>query len=126
MFHWILRTEMEERHVSAREVARQTGVAHTTIIRILQRENVDLDTIKKVCSWLRIDPMYVVNLDSGQPEKEWLWKLGMMVESYPELNIVMKMAFKNVDNMKFNPKIITEICEFIAFAITMHRNELKE
>jgi DNA-binding Xre family transcriptional regulator len=126
MFNLILRTAMEEKHVSAREVARQTGVAHTTIIRILQHENVDLDTIKKVCGWLKIDPMYVVNLDSGQEEKEWLWKVGMMVESNTELHIAMKRVFKNIDHQEINPRIINEICEFIAFAITMHRNEIRE
>ncbi len=123
MFHQILRTAMSEKQVSAREVARQTGVAHTTIIRILQDENVDLDTIKKVCGWLQIDPMYVVNLDSGQEEKQWLWKLGMMVESYPNLHLAMRRAFRNVDINHVNPRIINEICEFIAFAMVMHRDE---
>jgi hypothetical protein len=66
--------------------------------------------------------MYVVNLDSGQEEKEWLWKLGMMVESNQKLHIVMKRIFKNIDNSDITPRIINEICEFIAFAVTMHRN----
>ncbi len=124
MLDFILRQAMEQKEVSAREVARQTGVAHTTVIRILHRENVDLDTIKKICAWLKIDPMYVVNLESGLPDKEWLWKLGMLIESNGVIHIAMKRVFRDLDLREITPRIINDIGAYIVFAIRMHRYEL--
>ena len=124
MLDFILQQAMEQRRVSAREVARQTGVAHTTVLRILAHENADLETIKKICGWLRIDPMYVVNLDSGQEEKEWLWKLGMLIESNTIIHIAMKRVFRDLDLREISPRIINDIGAYIVFAIRMHRYEL--
>lgn len=124
MLDFVLQRAMQERNLSAREAARQAGVAHTTIIRILQHENVDLGTLKKICAWLEIDPMYAVNLEGGQVQKQWLWRLGMMIESNRVLHFSMRRIFAGIDKQDYPPKIIDDICMFIIFAMKTYKYEL--
>ena len=55
-----LRERMLKDRLSSRAAGKAAGVAHTTIMRILDGKDVSVDTLEKVCAFLEIDPGDVI------------------------------------------------------------------
>ena len=119
----VLRSELERRRISAREAARQSGLSHTTIVRALKGDNVDLETIRLICAWLEVDPTTMVDFGHDQGNDEWLGKLTTLISSNPQLRENMLNVFCKVEMDAINPRIIDEICAFIMFSMEKQHNE---
>ena len=48
----VLREALEERNMSSRKAASEIGVAHTTVIRIMEGQSPSHTTLKKIGEWL--------------------------------------------------------------------------
>jgi DNA-binding Xre family transcriptional regulator len=113
----VLNSELERRRISAREAARQSGLSHTTIVRALRGDNVDLETIRLVCTWLEIDPTKVVDFGHDQSDDVWMGKFTALITSNPLLKENMCNVFRKIEIETVNPKIIDEICAYIMFSL---------
>jgi hypothetical protein len=56
-----LKQEMKNRGLSTRQVAKEISKSHTTVLRALRGEIVDLDTIYKISDWLGVKPATLIN-----------------------------------------------------------------
>lgn len=119
----VLRSELERRRMSAREAARQSGLSHTTIVRALKGENVDLETTRLICSWLEVDPASVVDFGTDRGDDEWLRKFSALIASNPRLKENMQNVFCEIEIDAVNPRIIDEICGYIMFSLKNHHYE---
>ena len=54
---WLLRTAMEERRDSFRDLERMTGVDHATLHRLATGKVVTAEAMLAVCAILELDPM---------------------------------------------------------------------
>ena len=68
MLKTILEREMRSRNLSYRAVAEAIDVSHSTILRALRGDTVDIETIIKLAKFLNVRPSELVNtLDDGAP-----------------------------------------------------------
>src|SRR5687768_10090744 len=61
MLQILLENAMREKRLSAREAAEEIKVSHTTILRALKGEAVDVETIIKFANFLNIRPSELLN-----------------------------------------------------------------
>lgn len=51
-----------------RETAKEIGITHSTLLRIESGYLPDLDTFRKVCKWLEIDPGEILGVKTAVPD----------------------------------------------------------
>ncbi len=116
MLSALVHKELASRRISAREAAREMGITHTTVIRILEGKPSDLETIKKTSAWLKVDPISVLNI-SFQDDKKWLWKFAAILENNPNMLKAFQEIIEDVEVNDINFETINEITSFINFAL---------
>jgi transcriptional regulator with XRE-family HTH domain len=114
MLQKLLESAMKENNLSAREVGGMLGVSHTTVIRAMRGEQIDLDTLIKIADWLKIRPSAL--LDSmGDAEVDS--KITVLVEAYPELQRVLEEAAVAIEKGQADPSIIKDIVAYAEYRI---------
>jgi transcriptional regulator with XRE-family HTH domain len=115
MLQNILQGAMKEKDLSARDVGKLLGVSHTTVLRALQGEQIDLSTLIKMAEWLKIRPS--VLLDNLGDDAEVEAKVTLLTEAYPELRIVLEKAAHAVEEGQADPTIIKDIVAYAEYRI---------
>jgi transcriptional regulator with XRE-family HTH domain len=114
MLQKVLESAMKEKGLGARKVGAILGVSHTTVLRAMRGEQIDLDTLIKIADWLKIRPSAL--LDSmGEADVES--KIDVLVEAYPELQKVLADAAVAIENGQADPSIIKDIVAYAEYRI---------
>jgi len=114
MLQKVLEGAMKEKNLSAREVGAMLGVSHTTVLRAMRGEQIDLDTLIKIADWLKIRPSAL--LDSmGDTDVDS--KIDVLVEAYPELQKVLENAAVAIEKGQADPSIIKDIVAYAEYRI---------
>jgi DNA-binding Xre family transcriptional regulator len=116
MLQKILETELRTRNLSIRGAARQIGVAHTTIMRIMDGHQIDLETLKLVCIWLSVDPLVVLGIERLD-ENSLASKLAILLERNPKLAEVLLNGMNSLENGRVDINDLDEVLAFIAFRL---------
>jgi len=114
MLQKVLESAMKERGLGARKVGAILGVSHTTVLRAMRGEQIDLDTLIKIADWLKIRPSAL--LDSmGEADVES--RIEVLVEAYPELHKVLEDAAVAIEKGQADPSIIKDIVAYAEYRI---------
>jgi len=122
MLQTILKTEIQTRGVSVREAARQIRVAHTTLLRVLQGDQIDLETLTKICNWLGVSPAIVLNFEysnAGSLADE----LKVFLANNPELEAALSQAIRMVENLHIKRSILDDLLAYITFRISISNSD---
>lgn len=122
MLQKILEGELNARNISIREAARQIGVAHTTIMRIMDGHQIDLETLKLVCIWLSIDPLVVLGIER-MGENNLSSKLAILLDRNPKLAEVLIYGMNKLENGGIETNDMDEILAFIAFRLQVSNKQ---
>lgn len=115
MLQNVLEGAMKEKNLSARDVGKILGVSHTTVLRALQGEQIDLATLIKIAEWLKIRPSNL--LDTLGDGADIDAKILVLSEAYPELRVVLEKAAEAVEAGQADPAIIKDIVAYAEFRI---------
>jgi transcriptional regulator with XRE-family HTH domain len=115
MLQKVLEGAMKEKNLSAREVGTILGVSHTTVLRAVRGEQIDLDTLIKIADWLKIRPSSL--LDNLGEKAEVDSKIELLIEAYPELREVLEKAAEAVEAGQADPAIIKDIAAYAEYRI---------
>jgi len=108
----LVQDKMRKEGLSIREAGRQIGIAHTTVIRILNGETLDLKTLIDVCEWLGVSPSSI--LDSQILGRSYLSaKIAVVVERNPEFAKVFEEAMDRLAQGKID---LATVADFVAYA----------
>lgn len=109
---------MKEKSLSSRQVAKDIGVSHTTIIRALRGDIVDIDTVLKIGPWMGVKPATLLNsmvtTEFGLPDQ-----IAVMLENAPLLASQFAKAIKAIKDEKVDPAIIADIAAYAAYKINL-------
>jgi DNA-binding Xre family transcriptional regulator len=119
MLSIILKSEINERNISVREASRQINIAHTTLIRIIEGEVVDLKTIKKVSEWLGINVSDVLKSDTSN-EKGIGETLAMFLDRNPKLRDAFIGSISKLQTGEIKKNVIEDILAYIAFRLSIN------
>jgi transcriptional regulator with XRE-family HTH domain len=115
MLDIILRNAMQERGLSSRKVAEAIGGSHTTILRALRGEAIDLETIVKIANFLNIRPSELLNsmpTDATLPDQ-----LAALLSHSPELEETLRDAVERVKAGELKPGTIADIVSYARYRI---------
>lgn len=111
---------MKEQNLSSRQIASVIGVSHTTIIRALRGDIVDLATVLKISEWMGVKPSTLLNsmtttkTDLGLEEK-----IAILLENSPLLKKELIKAIKAIETDKINPAIMEDVASYAAYRINL-------
>ena len=117
MLKQILEKELKERNLSSRGAADAIGVSHTTILRALRGDVVDLDTVLKVSDWLHIRPATLINsMNNEAPLSD---RIAAIVERNPRLSQVLTDATQAIEDGRADPAIIEDIVAYALYKLNL-------
>lgn len=114
MLKVLLQNEMNARNLSLRGAARQIGVAHTTLYRVLNGRPVDLSTTNAICSWLNIDASTLAATE-GHGDNTLASKIALLLQRNPRLAEVLMQEVDALEEGTISEKDVVEVLAFIAF-----------
>jgi len=111
MLDVLLRQRMERDHLSAREVSRQLGIGHPTVLRVLEGEMPRVELLVKLCDWLGVRPASVLG---GAAQTD----VSGLIEITPGLKEVLEDARRAVE-AGVDPAIIDDIVAYAQYRLSM-------
>lgn len=119
MLKELLHKKMRENKLSTREVANMAGTSHTTIVRILQGKEVDLDTLLKLGNWLNVKPSALLN-SMARSTDGYSEKIAVLLKNNPLLAKEFKKAIEAIEEGRVAPSIIEDITSYAAYKINLY------
>jgi len=110
----LLSNEIREKGISKREAARQIGVAHTTVNRIIKGVPPDLATIYAVANWMNMNPSVIVDLEASA---ELPNKVAAILSKNPKLAEVFEEAFQRVEDGRMDISEVEELVSYMVFRL---------
>lgn len=110
----LLQNKIRENGISKREAARQIGVAHTTVNRIIKGVPPDLPTIYAVSEWLGVNPSVLIDIDS---QNNLAAKVTAILQQNPKLAEVFAEAFSRVEDGRMSPSEVEDLIAYMTFRL---------
>lgn len=118
MLDILINKVMLEGKLSTRDVAKSTGVSHTTIIRALRGEAVDVATVFKLSKWLAVKPHTLLNsmadMDDNLPDQ-----IAVLLEGNQVLSKEFEKAITAIRKGNVDPSIIEDIASYASYKINL-------
>lgn len=109
MIDRILRYEISKRDLSIRGAARQIGIAHTTLERMLSGNPADLESIEKVSQWMHVKVSTLLDIDDENPTVAFI---SCWLDKRPELRDAL-----NLLNVSDDENVFTKLELFLEFML---------
>lgn len=107
--------------LSYREIGEQVGMAHTTVSRILDGQQVRIDTLVKLAEWLQVDPSTLLPLSNGSDDLART--IAAIVSDVPELGEVFQNALDKMNRGEIRPEVVREIVRYAAWRMSNGNEE---
>lgn len=117
MLHIILNKVMKERGLSSHQAAKLIGVSHTTILRILREEVVDLKTVINIAGWLELKPSELLN-SLGSTKKSLGDQISSVLALYPETREMFRRTIDAIKDGDADPSVLAEIVNYANYRIS--------
>ena len=127
MLGTLLRDEMRHQGLSVRSAAKAIGVAHTTVQRALDGENLDLSTSEKICKWLKIPLSQLIDTNSGDDDHlaDLSKKMIVLLAKMPRLSVVMTDLFTAMTNGELTSNEVEDILSYAEFRLQQRKRDAR-
>ena len=115
MLQIVLEQAMKDKGLASRKAAEEIGVTHTTILRALRGETVDVDTIIKIANWLKIRPSEL--LDSMTTDATLPEQLATLLSHSRDLEEHLADAVERVKAGQLDPAVLRDIVSYALFKL---------
>lgn len=112
----VLKREMQNRDLSVRQAAKEIGVSHSTIFRVLRGDPFDVPTLVAVANWLNVRPSTLLD---NIAKSDTVNEIAMLIESNPGILDVLKDALEAVRKQQANPEIIQDIISYAVYKLSL-------
>ena len=117
MLQTILQKAMNDRGLSSHTAAEEIGTSHTTILRALRGERVDVDTVVKIANWLHVRPSELLNSMSDAPNT-LSDQIAVLLSHSPELEKELREAAERVKGGQLDPAVLRDIVSYALYKLT--------
>lgn len=117
MLDVVLNQVMTQKGLSARGAAKEIGVSHTTVLRALKGDPVDVPTLIAISNWIGVRPSELINSMgdvSSVPEA-----VSTLISTHPQLGKVFEEAVALVEKGEAGPELIEDIVSYAAYKINL-------
>ncbi|MFH2040299.1 MAG: helix-turn-helix transcriptional regulator [Chloroflexota bacterium] len=120
MLRELLKQEVEKQGLSSREASKVIGVSHTTIIRALRGDVIDLDTIVKIADWMNVRPAHLLDV-YGSNDKSLADRIAIVLERNSRLLEIFTEAIGKIQSGEASPDIIEDIAAYAGYVLDIKR-----
>ena len=113
----LLKEHMRERGMSLRQAAKEIGVSHTTISRILGGQTADIDTLVAIAKWMKISPSTLMDTGGEADSKTLSAKIAAVIEQHPDLAKVFDEALSRFEAGKISTETITDLIAYMNYRL---------
>ena len=121
MLQRVVQDEMARRDLSLRPAAKEIGIAHTTLLRVLNNEPVDLNTLLKVSEWTGMSLTTILGMEETEDEKAIMATMTAIVEAEPELRQTFLQAHQALVDGEIDIEDLREIASYAAYKLSVKR-----
>ncbi|MGE5375918.1 MAG: helix-turn-helix domain-containing protein [Bacteroidota bacterium] len=114
MLSTVLQSEMSRRNMSSHSVANEIGVSHTTVLRALNGDRIDLDTVIKLANWLHIRPSELLNSMSDTSLAD---QIAVLLSHSQELEEELRDAMERVQAGELDPAVVRDIVSYALYKL---------
>jgi transcriptional regulator with XRE-family HTH domain len=107
---------VNQRGLGLRAAAREIGIAHTTLARAIQGEDVDLATAQKIADWLGVTPTSIIDAE-GVGKDALAAQIAAVLEMEPKLAEVFGEAMQRVLDGQMDLATFKELAAYAAYRI---------
>ncbi len=125
MLSSLLGQKLANEGLSSRAAAKQIGVSHTTLLRALRGEPLDLSTVMSFAAWLGVELGDLVNnldISSSSIGSE----IAVALRGVPKLERAFADAMKMVRSGKVSPHVIEDIAAYASYRINYAEPRMKK
>ena len=115
MLEIFLKKAMQDRGLSSRSLADALGMSHSTILRALKGESIDLDTVLKLANYFNVRPSDLLN--SMSADATFPDQLAALLSHSPELEQELADAVERVRAGNLDPNVIKEIVSYARYRL---------
>lgn len=115
----LLKEKCQELELSSRQVAKGIGVSHTTILRALRGDIIDLETLIGLADWLRVKPSVLLNSRSSSDDA-LADKVTLVLERHPKLKDVFSKALDTIVNKDVELALIDDIVLYANYKLNIY------
>ena len=115
MLNIMLKRAMRDRGLSSHKVAEKIGVSHTTILRAVRGDAVDVNTIIKIANFMNVRPSELLNsmsTDATLPDQ-----LAVLLSHSSELEAELKVAVERVQAGDLDLAIVRDIVSYAIYKL---------
>lgn len=116
MLQTLLKDEARKRGLSSRKLAEEIGTSHTTIIRAMRGESIDLDTLIAIADWAGVRPADLLNSLSKRGGN-MADQLAVLIERVPALKKPLEEAMKAIEAGTADPAIVEDIVTYATYKL---------
>ncbi len=116
MLQTLLKDEARKRGWSSRKLAEEIGVSHTTILRAMRGELVDLDTLIAISDWAGVRPSDLLN-SFAKRGADLSATLAVLLERIPALKKPLEAAMQAVQEGTVDPAIVEDIVTYTLYKL---------
>ena len=107
---------MNDRGLSSHAAADEIGTSHTTILRALRGDRVDVDTLVKIANWLHVRPSELLNSMSDAPNT-LADQIAVLLSHSPELESELRDAAERVKGGELDPAVLRDIVSYALYKL---------
>ncbi len=112
----LVREKLSAGRLSDRAAAREIGVSPTTIGRLLKGEDIDVETLIKVCRWLKVAPASMLN--SYEPD-HLADSIAAIIEVNPRLTGVLAELTDKIRAGELSPALLRDVIAYAAYKLDL-------
>jgi len=120
MLDVFVREEIAKRGISIRAAAKQIGVSHGTLDRVVNGLPIDLETLIPISNWLGVAPSTLVNSFGASPDPT-VAAIKLLIEKVPALEQIFVDAVEGIKSGEVDIATVRDILSYIAFRLTQSR-----
>ncbi len=121
MLQQVMKSELDRRGLNYREAAEQIGVTQTTVMRILQGENVNQETLAKISDWSGISITALLGMEHTEGQEAVMNLIVALVEREPKLKGVFEEAYKSLLDGEISVDDIRDIAVYASYKLSFKR-----
>ena len=122
MLQRVLKDEMDRRHLSYRDAAQEIGTTHNTIMRILNGEQVNLDTLIKISEWSGIEFATLLGMSKNDEDDQAVQNfIAALIQAEPGFKKVFAGAYHSFLEGEINSDDIREIAAYAAYRLSIKK-----
>jgi transcriptional regulator with XRE-family HTH domain len=111
----LLKDVAKERGLSARELGAEIGVSHTTLLRAMRGDVVDVDTLVLIADYLKVRPSTL--LDGFGKTDHTAVAMSALIQAEPGLAKVFEEATREIEAGRAEPEIIEDIVSYASYKL---------